>query len=214
MAVTMDGRVAAADGSSRWITGGASRRRAHQMRAMADCVMVGEGTVRRDDPRLTVRLQGPRDSQRPRRLVVAGPDGIPADSRMLREGPPAVVALPADAPPKVVSAMEETGAEVWRMPSENGMVVLEALLQRTAKEGMGEVLCEGGPCLATELLRRGLAARGAFFLAPKLLGSTGVPCLGDLGIAGIEGALEMENVRASLLEGDALLEGEFVHGTG
>ena len=211
MAVTLDGRVAASDGSSRWITCSESRREAHRMRSRADCVMVGAGTVCSDDPRLTVRLEGFDPAEGPLRLAVAGPGGVPLKARMLRHGPPAAVALPADAPPEVVAGLEETAAGVWRLPSEDGMVVLEALLERTATEGMGEVLCEGGPTLATALLRRGLAARGAFFVAPALLGGSGRPALDDLGVGTMEEALRMRNVRVRTLGGDALLEGEIVY---
>ncbi len=211
MAATLDGRVAAADGSSRWITGPESRHAVHRMRSRADCVMVGAGTVRRDDPRLTVRLVDFDREDRPLRLAVAGPGGIPGEARMLRSGPPAAVALPATAPPQVVSALEETGAGVWRLPCENGMVVPQTLLAKTAQEGIGEVLCEGGPTLATALLRRGLAARGAFFVAPALLGSEGVPSLGGLGIDTVKRAMRMRDVRVTALGGDALLEGEIVY---
>ncbi len=214
MAVTLDGRVAAPDGSSRWITCPESRREAHRMRSLADCVMVGAGTVGSDDPRLTVRLEGFDPAEGPLRLAVAGPGGIPREARMLRQGPPAAVALPADAPPEVAAGLEESGAGVWRLPSEGGLVVPETLLARTAKEGIGEVLCEGGPTLATALLRRGLAERGAFFVAPALLGDSGRPALGDLGIPTMERALRMEDVRVRVLGGDALLEGYIVYGTG
>lgn len=211
LATTMDGRVAAADGSSRWITSEASRARVHRMRELADCVMVGGGTVARDDPRLTVRLNGYDPAGGPVRLAVAGPGGIPASARMLRGRPRPVVAVPATAPPQVVAGLEKAGADVWRLPEEDGTVVLEALLQRTAGEGIGEVLCEGGPGLATALLRRRLAARGAFFVAPGLLGGGGAPALGDLGIATMDGAVRMRSVRVSAHGDDALLEGEFVY---
>jgi len=213
MAVTLDGRVAASDGSSRWITCTESRRVAHRMRSLADCVMVGAGTVCSDDPRLTVCLEGFDSADGPLRLAVAGPGGIPREARMLGEGPPAVVAMPADAPPELIGGLEESGARVWRLPSEEGTVVPEALLERTAKEGIGEVLCEGGPTLATALLRRGLAERGAFFVAPALLGDSGRPALGDLGIPTMERVLRMEDVRVRALDGDVLLEGDIVYGT-
>jgi diaminohydroxyphosphoribosylaminopyrimidine deaminase/5-amino-6-(5-phosphoribosylamino)uracil reductase len=211
LAATADGRVAAADGSSRWITGEASRERVHRMRRLSDCVMVGGGTVARDDPRLTVRLEGFDPARGPVRLAVAGPGGVPREARMLGDGPRSVVALPAMAPPEVVAGMEEAGAEVWRLPQTDGGVLLSALLARTAKEGLGEVLCEGGPGLATALLRAGLAARGAFFLAPRLLGGSGLPALGDLGVGSIDEAIEMRSVRGSVLGRDALLEGEIVY---
>jgi diaminohydroxyphosphoribosylaminopyrimidine deaminase/5-amino-6-(5-phosphoribosylamino)uracil reductase len=212
MASTLDGRVAAADGSSRWITGPEAREAVHRMRSRSDCVMVGSGTVRRDDPRLTVRLQGYDPAGGPLRLAVAGPGGIPRDALMLGDGPRSVVALPATAPPEVVAGMEGAGAEVWRLPEEGGTVVLPALLTRMAKEGVGETLCEGGPSLATALLRAELADRGAFFVAPKLLGGTGRPALGDLGTGSVDRALCMENVRVGVLGSDALLEGELVYG--
>ena len=149
-AVTLDGKVAAAGGDARWISGPESRRRVHAMRAAADAVMIGAGTVRRDDPELTVRLvEGPRPGAR-RRLErrraaarrhagcarpAADADHRPRDARVVR---------------RPAAALEERGVEVLEM----GDGGLRRGLGLLAERGLLDILCEGGPGLAGVAARR------------------------------------------------------------
>ena len=173
-AATLDGRAAAADGSSRWITGPAARADVHRLRAAADAVLVGVGTVLADDPALTVR----------------GPDGTPARRQPLRvvadtDGrTPAGAAVRDGAAPTWVATAEELGRGA------DGRLDLAALMAALHARGVVSVLAEGGPTLAAALLRAHLVDRVTGYLAPALLGA-GPPALGDLGVTGIDGALRL-----------------------
>ncbi len=193
MAASLDGRAAAADGSSRWITGTAARERVREMREAAHGVMVGAGTALRDNPSLTTGRSGPQ----PVRIIVAG-SPLPAELTVYSDGGRTITAV------KDGCAWDPTG-EVIRFNS------LEDLLTRTLSMGMGLVLCEGGPRLATALVNEGLVDWFSVFTAPKLLGGGGVPVFHDLWVTDIGSALALEDARIEVLEEDILMEGRLVY---
>ncbi len=155
VASTLDGRVAAADGSSRWISSPESRADAHLLRADCDTIVAGVGTVLADDPSLTVRdADGSLVGEQPLRVVVDSLGRTPVGARV-RDG----------AAPTWVATVEEVGAGA------GGQVDLTALLHRLHQKGRGLVLLEGGPTLAGAFLRAGLVDRVVAYLAPTLLGA-------------------------------------------
>src|SRR5437867_13355967 len=125
LATTLDGRIAAAGGDGRWITGPAARRLAHALRDISDAVLVGAGTVRADDPRLTTRLRGGRD---PVRVVVAGRGlELPAGARILAPGgPPTWIVAPAGAAPARVAALRRRGIDVILEPARGRRITFGA----------------------------------------------------------------------------------------
>jgi diaminohydroxyphosphoribosylaminopyrimidine deaminase/5-amino-6-(5-phosphoribosylamino)uracil reductase len=156
-AMSMDGRVAAADGTSRWISGPESRAEVHALRRAVDAIIAGTGTVRVDDPRLTARdADGALLDRQPLRVVVGLGD--------LPEG----------------AAVTDDAAETIHLRTREPGEVLATLAAR----GVVDVLLEGGPTLAGAFLRAGLVDRVLAYLAPKLLGS-GPAALGDAGVATI-----------------------------
>lgn len=158
-ATSIDGRSAAADGSSRWITSEAARADLHRRRAAADAIVVGTGTVFTDDPTLTARLpDGSLAADQPLRVVVG-----------LRQVPPES---------QVCNDDSRTLMLHTRDPHE----VIEALRDRT------DVLLEGGPILAGAFLRAGIVDRILAYVAPILLGGP-FAAVDDVGVAGIAGAL-------------------------
>jgi diaminohydroxyphosphoribosylaminopyrimidine deaminase/5-amino-6-(5-phosphoribosylamino)uracil reductase len=161
-AATLDGRVAAADGTSRWITGEAARHDVHLLRARSDAIVVGTGTVLADDPRLDVRLPEAPNANRPIRVVV-GRRAIPAASKVLDDAAPTV--LLTDHDPKSVLAYL-SGRDVV------------------------SVLLEGGPTLAGAFVAAGMVDRVVAYLAPALLGA-GPAALGDAGIETLRSALRL-----------------------
>ena len=163
VASTLDGRVAAADGSSRWITGEAARRQVHELRAQVDAVLIGTGTALADDPALTVRAA----------------DGTPADRQPLR-----VVMGRRPVPPD--AALRDGRAPLLTFPTESPAEVLAELAARDVQH----VLLEGGPTLAAAFVRAGLVDRVAWYLAPALLGA-GAPAVGDLGVPTIDAAIRL-----------------------
>ena len=175
-AMTLDGKIAAADGSSRWITGEAARRQAHRMRSEADAVAVGIGTALADDPSLDVRLPEPWPRE-PYRVVVDSGARLPVTARVLAAGRPerALVAVADTAPADRVATIVARGASVLTCRARQGRVDLEDLCRQLfGLEVMG-LLVEGGSVLAAAFLEAGLVDRVAFFIAPKLLGGAAAP---------------------------------------
>jgi diaminohydroxyphosphoribosylaminopyrimidine deaminase/5-amino-6-(5-phosphoribosylamino)uracil reductase len=182
-AASLDGKVAAPDGSSQWITGPAARADAHRLRAEADAVMVGAGTALADDPRLTVRLPGWAGRQPLRVLVDAagrvGPGGHLFDT----EAETLVATTPA-APATAVDAWKAAGAEVAVCGMVAGRgggpgVDLEDLARVLGERGVLELLVEGGPRLQASLWAAGLADRLVWYLAPLAIGGQAAPGLLD-----------------------------------
>ncbi|MGZ4119082.1 MAG: bifunctional diaminohydroxyphosphoribosylaminopyrimidine deaminase/5-amino-6-(5-phosphoribosylamino)uracil reductase RibD [Actinomycetota bacterium] len=190
IATTLDGRVAAADGSSRWITGPASRRDAHRMRAWSNAVIVGIGTVLADDPALTCRLRGYAGPQ-PLRVVVDSAARTPLTSRVLDGAAPTLIVTTVKAPEETVRAIRARGAEVVRVGSREGRVDLGALLDELGQRELTDVLVEGGPTLIGELVDRRLVDRYVFYLAPKLLGQVGLSAISGLVAPNIADAREL-----------------------
>jgi diaminohydroxyphosphoribosylaminopyrimidine deaminase/5-amino-6-(5-phosphoribosylamino)uracil reductase len=178
LAVSLDGRIAPAGGfarhgAGRWLTGPSARRAGHRLRALADVVVVGSGTARADDPRLTARAVGV--TRQPLRVVCDTLLRLPGTLRLLRRGRGTVVACGSRAPVARQRALERRGVTVWRLPSTGRGVSPRALLKRLAREGCHDVLLEGGAALAASWLRAGVVDRIALFTAPRVLGAGGLP---------------------------------------
>ncbi len=172
-AATLDGRSAAADGTSQWITGEEARADVHLLRARCDAIIAGSGTVLADDPSLTVRGAEPR-GRTPLRVVVDTRARTPKDARVLDDAAPTLVAVADDADAAHLDA-------VLRLPRAGGGLDLAALLAGLREREIVSVLLEGGPTLAGSFLAAGLVDRVVAYLAPTLLGS-GAAALGDAGV--------------------------------
>ncbi|MBC7443083.1 MAG: bifunctional diaminohydroxyphosphoribosylaminopyrimidine deaminase/5-amino-6-(5-phosphoribosylamino)uracil reductase RibD [Ramlibacter sp.] len=156
-ASSLDGRAAAADGTSRWITGPEARQDVHRRRSAADAILVGTGTVLADDPALTAR---DADGQ----LLPAQPVPVVIGTRVI----PADAALRAHPQPPLIFATDD----------------LLAVLQDLHRRGIRHAFIEGGPTLASAFVAAGLVDEYVVYLAPTLLGGGRLP-LGDIGVAGI-----------------------------
>lgn len=188
-AATLDGRTAAPDGTSRWITGEEARRDVHRLRSASDAVVVGIGTVLADDPQLTVRDE-PAVRQ-PTRVVVDGSGRTPLSARVLDDAAPTIVAVGADAQADRVKALRSAGAEVVELPRRDGRLDLGALLAELfARDGL-LLLLEGGATLAGSFVRDRLVDRVVGYHAPALLGA-GPPVLGAAGVTTIGEAVRLD----------------------
>lgn len=172
-AVTLDGRLAAAGGDARWVSGPQSRQLVHELRDLCDAILVGAETVRRDDPALTTRLEG-RRGRDPKRVILDGRLSVPASARAV---PGALIATTAAASPARARGLTKAGAEVVRLPGGGGRVELGALLEELGRRELLTLLVEGGGQVHGELLAEGLADQLVLFIAPKLIGQGGVPLL-------------------------------------
>lgn len=167
MAATLDGQTAAADGTSRWITGVEARRDVHRLRYHHDAVMVGAGTLRADDPRLTVRLDEGADHQ-PAGVVVAGSQSLPSE-RELWNRPGTIV---------VATRHLEVPAEVVVVPEGgDGLPDLAHAAEALAEAGHLAVLVEGGARLGAALWRSRLVDAGITYLGARVGGGIGQPML-------------------------------------
>ncbi|GAA2679204.1 bifunctional diaminohydroxyphosphoribosylaminopyrimidine deaminase/5-amino-6-(5-phosphoribosylamino)uracil reductase RibD [Streptomyces aculeolatus] len=204
-AATLDGRSAAADGTSRWITSPAARADVHRLRAEADAVVVGSGTLRADDPQLAVRgARAEAGATQPLRVVTDTEAGVlTPGARILDGAAPTLVAVADDAADAAVdrltavlaAAADGSGhrADVVRLPRAAGGRGLDvaALLAALYGRDVRSVLLEGGPTLAGAFLAAGRGDRVVCYLAPVLLGA-GPAALADAGIGTIGEALRLD----------------------
>lgn len=185
MAGTLDGRIATAAGESQWITGPQARRAVHMMRARHDAVMVGAGTVRADDPSLTVRGLG--ISGQPVRVVVSRKMKIPATGQLAQTARDVPVWLCHGAEADV-GAWTEQGARSLPCAVEGQQLDLDAVLTTLAGQGITRVFCEGGGMLAASLLQAGLVDELVVFSAGLAIGAEGTPSLAAMGVDRLDSA--------------------------
>lgn len=212
-AVTLDGRIAARTGDSRWITGKAARREAHRMRDRADAVLVGVGTVLADDPALTVRHVRGRD---PMRVVLDSQLRTSVSSRVVAAGSsgPTLIVHGPGAPMEPRERLASAGARLWEAPLDaEGRLDLEATLRELARRDVVRLLVEGGARVHGSLLRLGLISRVAVFVAPRILGDAeGIP-LADAGpLARIADGWRLPAPEVRRVGDDVLIEGELTRG--
>lgn len=193
IAASLDGKTALASGKSQWITGAAARRDGHRWRARACALLTGIGTVRDDDPQLTVReVPTPRQ---PLRVVVDSRLELPENARVLAGGGVLIAAAREDR--EKMRRLEARGAAVVVLPDAQGKVELSGLMRELARRGVNEVHVEAGYKLNGSLLKAGLVDELLIYLAPHLLGDAArgmfdLPQLTDL--AGRRG-LDIRDVR-------------------
>ena len=180
-ALTLDGSVAALDGSSQWISGESARRDVHQLRGSVDAVVIGSGTANSDDPLLNARYdhQGPQ----PRPVIVTGESKLSPQLRIW-EMNPLVVATRAE---------EHPGGEMLVVDGPEGRPDPTATASALADEGYLDLLLEGGPALAGSWWRAGLISRGVFYLGAKVGGGRGInPIAGEF--------MSLDDARAITIE--------------
>jgi diaminohydroxyphosphoribosylaminopyrimidine deaminase/5-amino-6-(5-phosphoribosylamino)uracil reductase len=174
-AMSLDGKIATRTGDSRWVTGEEARGRVQQMRAASDAIMVGIGTVLADDPRLTARNgQGQPSERQPLRVVVDSGGRTPLKSALLAE-PGRTLIVVSGADEATCRALVEAGAEVEKLPAENGSVDLSELLAALGRRDVTSVLVEGGGTLLGSLFDRGLVDKVVAFVAPIIVGGLAAP---------------------------------------
>lgn len=189
-AMTLDGSVAAADGSSRWITSGEARQDVHLLRSRMDAVVVGSGTVSADDPRLDVRLEG-----------YHGPQPVPVV--LLGKGAPAPGAQVWQRNPLVYSTRERRvpGGELVVVPGD-GRPDPREVCRSLADRGLLDVMLEGGPTLAGEWWRAGVIDRGVAYLGARIGGGGGISPVGgvfeSIGEAGIVSVAQVRSLGADI----------------
>lgn len=173
-AVSLDGRVAAADGTSQWLTGVPARRRAHELRARVDAVIVGSSTVLADDPQLTVRLDG-FGGRQPLRVVLDGRARSPVSARVFDAQAPTVLCVASGSD---VAAHHEAKIDVVETATgADGHLDIARVLDELWRRDVRSVLVEGGPTVTTAFVDRDIYERLVVHVAPLLLGAAGRPAV-------------------------------------
>jgi diaminohydroxyphosphoribosylaminopyrimidine deaminase/5-amino-6-(5-phosphoribosylamino)uracil reductase len=202
LAATLDGRIATSRGDSRWVSGPEARAWVHALRDRVDAVLVGSGTARADDPRLTCRLPG-GGGRDPLRVVLDTGLRLPATLKLFRQRSAArTLVFHAARRPRAPGPR----VDLQRCRRGPGGLDLREVLAALAARGVVHLLVEGGGAVAASLLGAGLVDRLALVLAPRVLGG-GLAWGGEGGPARMAGALRLRDLSVERLGEDLLLQG-------
>src|ERR687896_314335 len=205
-AMTLDGKVATVSGDSQWISGEASRARAHRWRAESDAVAIGIGTALIDDPRLTARVEGV--ARQPRRVVFDSEARLPLDSQLVRgvADVPVTVVCSRAAKRTSVQALESAGVDVIVATGQNECARVEHALGELGSRDIQSLLLEGGPHLAGAFLEAGEIDETPMFIAPLMTGGREArTAVEGIGIGQIAAAPRALHVDVDRLEDDVLI---------
>jgi diaminohydroxyphosphoribosylaminopyrimidine deaminase/5-amino-6-(5-phosphoribosylamino)uracil reductase len=207
-AASLDGRIAAASGDSRWIAGPEARRWAHRLRTQVDAIAVGSTTVVVDDPLLTARPRDRPAARQPLRIVVDTRGRTSPLAQVLAGPAPTLIACAGDVSPAWRTAIEATGAEVLATPKEGEHVDLLALLTALAQRGVLSLLVEGGGVLLGGFFDRGLVDKVHAVIARMVMGAAGAPAaVAGRGAYRMSDALRLHEATVQRLGEDILVTG-------
>jgi diaminohydroxyphosphoribosylaminopyrimidine deaminase/5-amino-6-(5-phosphoribosylamino)uracil reductase len=209
--MTLDGKIADLHGGSRWITGERARLQAHRLRSEADAIVVGIGTVLRDDPELTVRLGQPWPRE-PLRVVLDTAARTPVGARLIRAGRTAhaLIAVGAEASESRVRELSASGATVVSCRTRDGKIDLGALMAELFAREVRGVLVEGGGEVHGAFLDAGLVDRVAMFAAPLLIGGRrATPVIAGAGRE-LKSAVRLDGFAVTALGDDLFIEADVV----
>ena len=207
-AASLDGKIAARGGDSRWISSGESRQWAHRIRAASDAVMVGIGTVLADDPLLTARDEDDVPlSKQPLRVIVDSRLRISTTARLFSQ--PGSILIAAGHPdPKAVSEIRALGMEVALLPAEDGRVDLEALLSLLGERQVTSLMVEGGSELLGSFFDRNLVDKVAACIAPVIIGGAAAKSsVGGHGSNTLAEAYRLRDVEVEPIGDDLIVTG-------
>jgi len=206
VAMSLDGKIATRTGHSQWITGEKSRRDAHRLRAAADAVIVGAGTVRADDPSLTARNVKAR--RQPRPVILSSRLNLPDEAKVYGHPAGCIIAASAKAPAGRIKALEATGAEIVKLPAAGGLVQWKPLMEELGRRDITSVLIEGGSRTFGSAIEAGVVNKIVAYMAPIIIGGDeAAAAFGGPGISRLEYAPRMHNIKISRMEEDIRVEG-------
>lgn len=207
-AASLDGRIAAASGDSRWVSGPEARQWAHRLRSQVDAIAVGSGTVLVDDPLLTARPDEQEAPRQPLRVVLDSRGRISPMAQVLAGPASTLIATAEDASPAWRAAMEATGAEVLALPRAGDHLDLLPLLRHLAQRGIVSLLVEGGGTLLGSFFDQGLVDKVHAIVAPIIIGAAAAPAaVAGQGAFRLADALRLRNVTIERLGDDILVTG-------
>jgi diaminohydroxyphosphoribosylaminopyrimidine deaminase/5-amino-6-(5-phosphoribosylamino)uracil reductase len=206
IAQSLDGKIATSKGESKWITGEVSRRRVHKLRNDLDAVLVGSGTVLKDNPSLDCRIRG---GINPYRVIVDSTLRIPMKAKVLQyDDGKTIIATTSKAPKKRIDLIHKLGHRVFIIRNNRGMADLKSLMIELGKVGITSVMIEGGASLSASALQGNVIDKIMLFCAPKIIGGTdSIPSVGGNSPAFLKNALRVKDLQVTKSGEDLLLEG-------
>ena len=212
-AATLDGRIATKTGDSRWVSGEESRRFVHRLRHAVDAIMVGIGTVEKDDPSLTARIAIPPKRFKPKdptRIVLDTRLRIPEKAKLLRlhsHSDTILITGPSVSEDKK-SRLKKNDVAIIESPVKNGMVDLDRLMDRLGSMNVTSLLIEGGGRVIASALSAGIVDKIYFFYAPKILGGDdGIPICKGPGAEKMNQCIPVKNIKVHRFGNDVMIEG-------
>lgn len=208
-AASLDGKIAARTGDSRWVSGEATRQYTHRQRSLTDAILVGGRTVLIDDPQMTARPDGPPAAVRqPLRVVVDSSGRIPEQARILHTPGPVVIATTDQAPRNWRAMMQIEGAEVLVLPRRQGHVDLEELIDALGQRGILTLLVEGGGRVLGSMFDLEMIDRVQAIIAPIIVGGEDAPtAVEGEGVEQMAHATRLADVTVQQIGGDIIIEG-------
>jgi len=204
VATTLDGKIATLKGESKWITSLPSRRLVHKLRAFYDAVLVGIGTVLADDPELNVRLVKGRN---PVRVILDAYLRIPENAKVLSSAGKVMVFHSQFASQEKLNRLRRLGVELIEVPLyEGNLLDLRSVLEKMGELGIASVLVEGGRGVFSSFIKRRLADKLFYFLAPKLIGK-GIGPFDEVEVDSLDSSVKIKDLSLRRIGEDVLLEG-------
>jgi diaminohydroxyphosphoribosylaminopyrimidine deaminase / 5-amino-6-(5-phosphoribosylamino)uracil reductase len=206
-AASLDGKIAARTGESKWISGEISRMYVHKLRGKVDAILIGINTVLKDDPRLNVhRVSG--TAPRPYRVIVDSRLRIPFKARVLNNPKQVILAVTKRAPGIKIKKLQESGFKILVIKEKNGRVDLKILMKELAKMEISSVLIEGGGEVNAGAIESGIVDKILFFIAPKIIGGrNAITSVEGEGIKQINKAIPIKKMTVKMFGKDIWAEG-------
>jgi diaminohydroxyphosphoribosylaminopyrimidine deaminase/5-amino-6-(5-phosphoribosylamino)uracil reductase len=206
-AMTLDGKIAAYTGDSKWISDETSRKIVHQLRHRFSSIMVGIGTILADDPLLTTRLEG-QDGKDPIRIIIDTYGRIPLNAKVLQLPGQTILATTQQADREKLKTIEKMNTEILITPMKNQKVDLSYVVQYLGQQKIDSILLEGGSTLNYSALNEGIVDKIICFIAPKIIGGekSKTP-VGGQGKPYMKDAFLFKNMTIVKLENDFMIQG-------
>ena len=208
-AVSLDGKIATRRGESKWITGVPARKCVHELRGRVDAILVGAGTVIKDDPLLTVRL-GKRKVNHPARIILDNEQIVPLTAKVFRNSrtQKIIYATTARLDRAREKKLRRLNVDVCFLKEKRGGIDLRRLMERLGEKQITSVLIEGGGRVNASALKDRIADKVIFFVAPILIGGGNAPgVIGGEGVTSLKNAFKIKRLAATPVGGDLMLEG-------
>lgn len=216
VAMTLDGKIATSEGDSKWITGQKARTLVHKMRSRVDAVMTAAGTIKADNPNLTVRLYKKKGLKEPKRIIIDPRLESPLDFEIFNVPPETIVVTSKTYSEKGSPVFQEKKEELLKkgvqiLEYEGEKADLDWLMKKLGQMGISSLMIEGGSSISASCLNSGIVDKVVFFIAPKILGGRhSIPAIGGDYLRRLPDALMVNDIKLSRIGQDIMITGYLV----